>query len=291
MTVNTLKEIEAEVWQYVETLRNSPPARLQSREAFYMKYGAGGLLDKFGYGDSEIAFINWEERGVLEPPTAQPPGSAWWSEVNLWFIYQSELGAKANEVGLPTSELPTAAQFWVAFIQKPSSENWYRAHNSTIIDGYLKYPHLAEKENQPEQIFMNMVLYRLMFAQSLVEGDFILPRLFKILANPKGDSVDLITHFDAFYPSHYPMTQEEIGDILGSAHNLAEFDVKFLDDVIIEPELTHLYQKAAVWNQQPDLNKLLVDHKPAYPTGVPLPSRGWLIRFFTWLRRLIWGNS
>ena len=80
MIMNTLKEIEAEVWQYVETLRNSPKARIESREAFYMKYGKGGLLDKFGYGDSEIAFISWEERGVLEPPTGQPPGSAWWSE-------------------------------------------------------------------------------------------------------------------------------------------------------------------------------------------------------------------
>ena len=296
MIENSLKEIEAEVWKHVESLRNNPQARLLSTEAFYQKYGKSDSEHQYGFGDSAISFLKWEQRGVLNSPTYKPPGSAWWSEVNLWLIYHSELGVRAYELGLTKSELPVPTQFWISFIENPSPVSWYRAHNSSIIDGYLKYPHLAKKETKPEEIFINMVLYRLIFAQSLVEGDFIFPRLAKIIANPRGGAVDFIIHLDGFYPSHYPLTKEEIEDILGKAHNLEEFGVQFLDDVIIEPELTSLYQKASVWNQQPELNKLIVNHKPAYPNNVPfqpdpVKHLGWLIKTFIWLRKLIWGST
>lgn len=284
-----LKDLENEVWKYVETLRDSPAARLTSREDFYKKYGQESELEKYGYGDSEIAFLGWEERSVLEPPNAKPPGSAWWSEVNLWFIYLSELGSKAHETNFPTIQLPSAAQFWVTFIKEPNSVNWYRAHNSSIIDGYLKYPHLAEKESVPEQIFINMVLYRLLFAQSMVDGQFVFPRLSKILGDPRGMAVQFITHLDAYYPNHYPMSKEEIADVLGKTHSLDELGVKFLDDVLIEPELTQLYQVASTLNKQPGLNALIVNNKPAYPNGANLPdtSKGFVIRVLIWIRNLI----
>lgn len=284
-----LKNLENEVWKYVETLRTNPEARLKSREAFYKKFGQETKLEEFGYGDSEIAFLGWEERCVLRPPDAKPPGSEWWSEVNLWFIYLSELGDKAYEVNFPKSQLPVAAQFWVAFIENPNSVNWYRAHNSSIIDGYFKYPHLAEKESVPEKIFINMVLYRLLFAQSMVEGQSVFPKLSRILGDPRGMAVRFITHLDAYYPSHYPMTKEEIADVLGRTHSLDELGVKFLDDVLIEPELTHLYQMASTWNRQPGLTAFVVKHKPAYPNGVQLPdaSKGFIIRILIWLRNLL----
>lgn len=289
MAYKNLQELEADVWEYVETLRDSPPARRRSRDAFYKRFGQEDHAEKYGYGDSEIAFLGWEERCVLRPPYADPPGSAWWSNVNLWFIYLSELGGKAYETGFPASQLPAPAAFWVTFIQKPDPTNWYRAHNSSIIDGYLKYPHLAEKENMPEMIFMNMVLYRLLFAQSIVEGQFIFPNLGKILGDPRGTAVRFITHLDPYYPSHYPMTREEVGEVLGKAHNLQELGVKFLDDVLVEPELTHLYYRAAWWNKQTGLNAFIVDHKPAYPNGIALrgTSKGWVIRLLLRIRELL----
>lgn len=290
---NNLKNLETEVWKYVETLRNSPEARFKSREAFYKRYGQEDKLEEYGYGDSEIAFLGWEERSVLRPPNAVPPGSAWWSEVNLWFIYLSELGSKAYDIHFPTSQLPVAAQFWVTFIEKPNPVNWYRAHNSSIVDGYLKYPHLAERESVPEKIFINMVLYRLLFAQSMVEGEFVFPKLSRILGDPRGLAVKFITHLDAYYPSHYPMTKEETADVLGRTHSLDELGVKFLDDVLIEPELTQLYQKASTWNKQPGLNALIVNHKPAYPDGINLPDthKGYFINILVWLRKLFQKNS
>jgi hypothetical protein len=290
---NSLKDLEEKVWKYVETLRYSPAARLKSRDDFYKKYGDGDKSEKYGYGDSEIAFLGWEERCVLRPPDAKPPGSAWWSEVNLWFIYLSELGAEAYEVNFPKSQLPVAAQFWVTFIEKPGSVSWYRAHNSSIIDGYLKYPHLAKKETIPEIIFINMVLYRLLFAQSMVDGQFIFPKLSKILGDPKGAAVQFITHLDAYYPSHYPMTKDEIADVLGKTHSLDELGVKFLDDVLIEPELTHLYQAASTWNKQPGLTGLVADHKPAYPNGIHVPGthKGFFIKILIWFRKLFLKNK
>ncbi len=287
-----LQQLENEVWKYVETLRDSAAARLQAREAFYQKYGQENSTEKFGFGDSEIAFLGWEERSVLRPPGVQPPGSAWWSNVNLWFIYLSALGARAYEVDFPATALPAPAQFWLAFINDPNAVNWYRAHNSSIVDGYLKYPDLAANETMPEKIFINMVLYRLLFAQSLVEGEFLFPALGKILGDPRGTAVEFITNLDAYYPSHYPMTAEEIAEVMGKAHNLDELGVEVLDDVLIEPELTQLYAQAAQWNKQPGLQALVVQHRPAYPDGIPLPGtqKGWFIRLLVWLRRLFMKN-
>lgn len=284
---DTLQDLENQVWKYVESLRDSPEARARSRDAFYARYGQGDPSEKYGYGDSEIAFLGWEERCVLRPPDADPRGSAWWSAVNLWFIYLSELGAKAYDVRFPTAQLPQPAQFWVAFIETPNSITWYRAHNASIIDGYLKYPQLTREETLPEIVFINMVLYRLLFAQSMVEGQCLFPKLARILGDPKGGAVQFITHLDAYYPSHYPMTAAEIDDVMGKTHSLDELGVKVLDDVLIEPELTHLYQLASTWNKQPGLNTLIVDHKPAYPAGVHLPNtkKGCLVGVLAWIRK------
>jgi hypothetical protein len=84
MTLNYRNALTAEVWKSVESMQDSPEARFQSRIAFYKKYGhgRGGPLEKYGFGDSEIAFMRWEKRSVLKPLDANPAGSAWWSADN-----------------------------------------------------------------------------------------------------------------------------------------------------------------------------------------------------------------
>jgi hypothetical protein len=133
-----------------------------------------------------------------------------------------------------------------------------------------------------------MVLYRLLYAQSMVEGQCLFPKLSEILGDPKGAAVQFITHLDAYYPSHYPMTKEEIRDVLGKTHSLDELGVNFMDDVLIEPELTHLYHEASTWNKQPGLEALIINHKPTYPNGTHLPEtyKGPFIRVLLWLRKL-----
>lgn len=288
MLNSNLKTLEDEIWKYVETLKDSPLMRIESRKAFYKKYGQEDKKHAFGYGDSEIAFLGWEARSVLKPPHAKPPGSEWWSSVNLWFIYLSELGSKAFEIKFPKNLLPLPAQAWVNFIESPSDATWYKAHNGSIVDGYLKYPDLANKETLPEKVFINMVLYRLLYAQSMVEGEFMFPKLGKILGNPRGGAVKLITTLDAYYPEHYPMTHKEINYVMGKVHNLEELGVQLMDDVLIEPELTHLYYMASIWNSQPALNNLIIDHRPAYPYGekLPAPRQSWIIRILVWFRNI-----
>jgi hypothetical protein len=39
MIDDRLQQLESEVWKYAETLRDSPEARLKSRDTFYKKYG------------------------------------------------------------------------------------------------------------------------------------------------------------------------------------------------------------------------------------------------------------
>jgi hypothetical protein len=260
MCTQNWKEIEAEVWQSVQSLENNPAARIQSRKTFYRKYGQGTLLEPYGFGDSEIAFMGWEKRSVLNSL-----GSAWWSALNLWFIFLSESGAKAYELGWNPAELPITVQFWRDFLSQPSATSWYRAHNSSIIEGYLKYADLAILESEAEKIFINKVLYRLLFAQSWVEGEGFFSCFSKMFANPRGYAVAFITRIDAFYPSHYPMTEQEARYMFGTACNLRALGVYMLDNMLIEPQITVLYQKASVWNSQPELNKWIYNNKAIYP--------------------------
>ena len=289
MDNSNLNALEQKIWHRCELMRDDPAARYDSRVAFYKQFGQA-TLGGAGFGNSELAFMKWEERGVLKPSSHVPPGSQWWSAVNLWFIYLCELAVAARNQHIEPVELPKASQLWIKFIDNPSSTTWYRAHNSSIIDGYLKYGELALLENQPEQIFLNMVLYRLLFAQAMVEeAPYALGDLGAILASPKGVAVDLMTDMEAFYPQHYPLTQEDVNDILGKAHNLEEIGVQILDDVIIAPILTTLYDDAADWNLQPDLKNLIVADRPAYPTGRPIPKtkENIFTRILVWLRQIL----
>lgn len=283
-----LNKVEKDVKNFISKIKNDPAARLKSREDFYKRFGASDR-GEFGFGNSEIAFMKWENNRVIRSSDAATKGSEWWNAVNLWFIYLSELGAKAAESGIAKTAVPLPAQFWMDFIENPSDSSWYRAHNSSIIDGYLKYPMLAKKENHAEQILINIVLYRLLFAQAMVEGkDFAFGKLGKIFANPRGTAVNLITQFEYFYPHNYPMSPEDVRHLLGKSHDLGVFGMKILDDVLIEPEFAQLYQDASEWNKQPKLLNLLVANKPAYPDGIPKSEgeKKYLIRFLTYLRKL-----
>ncbi len=266
-----LKELEKRTWKYVETLRDSPKARLESREEYYHIHCHSSKGHKYGLGDSEVSFMKWEERGVMNPPGAKHPGSPWWSNVNLWFIFLSEFGARALAAGVVEELPPGPSKKWAEFILDQNPKTWYRAHNSSIIEGYLKFPDLAESESIPEKMFINQVLYRLLFAQYMVEGDFFLSRLGEFLANPQGISVRLITHLDGFYPKHYPMTKREIEEVMGKSHHLQGRLVRFLDNSFILPKIREIYTLAAGINGQQLLQEFMINNRPSYPDRIAKP--------------------
>lgn len=259
-TLSHLKELAQ---QKVAAVADNPEGRYQLRTAFYQKYGFG---EGAGYGTSELAFMRWEiKRGVLNP---LPAGSMWWHQVNETFIYIAELAALVHEHTLSEhdkQQLNEPVKFWLAYFQHPSSQSWYKAHNATIVAGYLQYAESATNENKPEQLFMNIVLYRLLYAQAIIEGVSIFGELGKILADPVLPTVGVLVHLPAFYPRHYPLTQADIRNIMHAGHTLIDIPEDILDEGLILPQLSGLYQEASTWLKTPQLTKLVVDNQPVYP--------------------------
>jgi hypothetical protein len=177
------------------------------------------------------------------------------------------------------------------YIVSPAPATWYRAHNASIVAGYLAFQQLATKEERTEQSFVNIVLYRLLFAQAMVEGArFAFPWLGKILANPDGFAVDVIVDLHEMYPRKYPLTTAEFFGAFDSVHNMEEFLDELLDDVFVGTEVKKLYAVAAEWNAQPELPTLLSGHVPAYPNGVRMLYKkpNWFIRLLAWIWK--WWN-
>lgn len=264
------QELVIEAQALCALIADNPQARLATRQAFYQRYGFSSQ-DGFSYGDSELAFLKWEiRRGVLNPMSANPAGSHWWRNVNLDFIFHSELAGLMDQQDVsPTAETPAATLAWLNFLAHPTPTNWYRAHNTTILAGFeAKQAYMAD-EIALEREFINITLYRLLFAQALVEDATIFGNIGKWIADPRGFAVDFIVHLTNFYPNHYPLTEADRPLIEGTGHSIQALEVKILDRDIILPHLSKLYQAAAQWNNSPFLLTYEQDGVPVYPPSLP----------------------
>ncbi|MEL6812237.1 MAG: hypothetical protein AAFP76_12980, partial [Bacteroidota bacterium] len=243
----------------------SPQGRYKLRYEFYQKYGHPIIKGQEGLGNSELAFIKWEiKRGVLNPMNDGHPGSPWWRRVNSYFLYLATLAQLIEESGETFEDLPVPVTHWLDYIKTPNECTWYRAHNSSIIAGYQAADSLAFDETIYEQYFMNIVLYRVLYAQSMVEG-VSFGILGKIFGNPRGDAVSIITDIEAFYPSHYPLSKEDIKYVTHRAHNFIGLIEDIFDKILILPHLHKLYTEAAQWNNSDFLLTYIHGNQPAYP--------------------------
>lgn len=271
--MTTLRALEARARAAVDAVKDDPEARYAMRERFYQRWGKGSGV---GLGRSELDFMRWEiERGVLRAPG--DGGSCWWRAVNERILYDAELAQ------LILDELPSAdpgilsVRHWIRFMGSDDrgawAKLWYRAHNASIVTGYALERGLARREGREEKIFVNMVLYRVLYAQAMVEGD-ALGELGAILANPRMPSVELLLEVPDYYPRHYPMTKHEFDDILGKGHSLpADVLDRVLDDLFMLPELEPLYAHCSGWLGLRVLPLFLCAGRPAYPDGAPGPLR------------------
>jgi hypothetical protein len=281
--VPDLTDLLARARADVELVADDPEGRYNLRRTFYQRFAFG---PGEGYGASELHFLRWEiDRGVLNPLTAAQPGSRWWRDVNADFIYHAQCAALLHEHGVSDASVTGPVANWLDYLRNPSASSWYRAHNASIAAGYLAHVESARAEAPSEQVFLNMVLYRLLFAQSMVEGDapgllgwlnrkllkWRLRGLEKLLADPRSPSVDLIVHLPDFYPRHYPLKPGDINDVLERGHSIGVIVEKFFDDGFIVPALTRLYTLAAGWLKMPDISRLVSDHKPVYPNITATP--------------------
>jgi len=263
-----------------DAVADNPDGRLELRMAFYRRYGHGrdlianGVLrpddpdSQFGYGRSELDFLRWEiRRGVLNPLDGSrgSPGSRWWREVNLAFLYDGQLAALGQQAGLGPEGAEEPVVFWLDYIRSPGERSWYRAHNASIVAAYQQYIQTALTERRPEQIFVNMVLYRLLYAQGMVEGaDFGL--LGRFLGDPRLPSVEALVDLPDFYPDHYPLSRADIRHIMHRGHSLEEAAARCLDEILISPHLVRLYREAARWNAADFIERWVLHGEPVYPT-------------------------
>lgn len=268
--------------QRVASVRDDPEGRYRLRVDFYKQFGFD-RLGGAGYGTSELAFLRWEiDRGVLNPlshPTC--PGSPWWRSVNEAFLLSSEQAADIQTAAADGADACEAVQLWLRYFRQPSRKSWYRAHNGSIAAGYLQAMTAAGAESRAEQIFVNIVLYRVLYAQALAEGDApglfawferkilrysaLLAKLESLLADPRGLSVDVLVHLPDFYPRHYPLTDDDLRHLLMQGHGLEEDAAKGMDELLIVPDLTRLYHLAARWIRTPRLRTLVAKGRPCYP--------------------------
>jgi hypothetical protein len=262
--MGNLESLAQQAFQTVTAVADDPEARYGLRVRFYEKYGRA-LDGGAGFGNSELAFTRWEiERGVLAPLDAPRPGSQWWRNVNGSLLFDAELAALIHESGEPV-EAPPGARRWLDFIVTPSEQSWYRAHNGSIAAGYLAQAAVARAELDGEQRFMNIVLYRVLYAEAMVSGATFLGRLGELLANPVLPAVNLIVDVKDFYPRDYPLTRADVRNMLGRGDSILDLAVRIFDDGIIMPEATSVYGHAAVSLGIPELSALVRDGKPSYP--------------------------
>lgn len=196
-------------------------------------------------------------------------GSAWWKGVNGDFIYWSQLAALAFEEGQSGLDWELPVRRWLDYLERPGAVTWYQAHNASIIEGYRTRVGEANQEPETERVFMNIVLYRLLFAEALVEDVTPFGGLGRILADPRLPAVQAMVCVPNFYPTSYPLTAKEFAEVTGNGgFSLAEIAVRVLDRLLLAPHIEELYKAAATWTGVGEVMTMQTENVPTYPVGV-----------------------
>jgi hypothetical protein len=210
-----------------------------------------------------LSFMRWQaQRGVLNPIDASPPGSVWWRAVNERLLRDGceAIGLLRGLAGDPSSH---AVRLWLEFSALPSGRNWYRAHNASIVGGYLEHRNLAESENAPERFFMNVALVRVLYAHVMVGAPSLalgrLGPLGRVLGDPRLGMAGVFLSLRRVVPNRYPLSFE-VERYVAAEHRLG----RILDYAVIVPRLQRLYEWSAKDLDEPRLLELVHDGSPIY---------------------------
>lgn len=253
----------------VADVRDDPPKRLALAMSFYQPVVPGRSFEP--YQRAEIAFMRWQiRRGVLASPVLDPPGSPWWRAVNETLL-RDTVEARLVVLGMPGMPSTSAVRYWIEFLRRPSPECWYRAHNASIVAGYLDNRELVVHERPLERRFMDVALLRVLYAHSLLAHPrFALGRLARIgplLGDPRRRAADLFLSLQNVLPAVYPLMVDSVDDVLAAENRLA----RVIDYGVIAPRIAALYALAAADLDEPRLVDLQQDGLPSYAWPV---SRG-----------------
>jgi hypothetical protein len=243
----------AAVWadEQVAAVRDDPSGRVALMERSY--HGPFGTAARhLPYRRAALSFMHWQvRRGVLEPEGAARPGSPWWRAVNERLLRDGcEAVALSGDLeGRPSS--PTVS-LWQSFARQPTARAWYRAHNASVVAGFLEQRELAEAETPAERFFMNVVLCRVLYAHALVAAPRMslswLRPFAPFLGDPRLGMTSIFLSLSRVLPAEYPLggtVDSYVADELGFG--------RLLDYGMIVPRLDHLYAWSAEELGAPEL--------------------------------------
>ena len=167
------------------------------------------------------------------------------------------LGGLAGE---PSSR---AVRLWLGFSARPTGRNWYRAHNASIVDGYLEHRNLAGAEGAPERFFMNVALARVLYAHALAAAPRLalgrFARLGHLLGDPRLGMAGVFLSLGRVLPDRYPLALD-VERYIADEQRLG----RVLDYAVIVPRLQRLYEWSAEELGEPRLLELVRDGSPIY---------------------------
>jgi hypothetical protein len=246
----------------VAAVRDNPRGRLELITRTY--HGPTGSAPRhLPFRRAALSFMRWQaKRGVLNPLSGSPPGSPWWRNMNERLLRDgSEAVALAGgAAGAPSS---AAVRLWLVFIDTPTARNWYRAHNASIVGGYLEHRELADEESKAERFFMNVALGRVLYAHALVAAPRLavgrFARLGRLLGDPRLGMAGAFLSLGRVLPDRYPL-DFDVERYVADEHRLG----RMLDYAVILPRIQRVYEWSADELAEPRLLELVRDGNPTY---------------------------
>jgi hypothetical protein len=247
----------------VAAVRDDPAQRLRLAAASWECGLAGRRLRKH-FARSELAFLRFQiARGVLARIDGPRPGSPWWRAVNERLLRDTSEAMLLAD-GVPGTPSTKSVELWLAFARRPSAASWYRAHNASIVAGYLEHESLAVRELVVERFFLNVALLRVLYAHALSAAPRLalgrLAPLGRLLGDPRGGTVDLFLSVKRIFPDRYPLTGLALEEVLAAEHRVFHA----VDYGVIGARIQALYDFAAQSLEEPRVTELLQDGVPAY---------------------------
>ncbi len=282
--VDALASAEAQV----AAVRDDPAARLALMARLF-RGPTGSAPRHLPFRRAALSFMRWQaQRGLLNALDASPPGSVWWRAMNDRLLRDGSeaVGLLGGSTGEPSSQ---AVRLWLEFSERPTGRNWYRAHNASIVGGYLEHRNLAEAESAPERFFMNVALARVLFAHALVGAPRLaagrLALLGRLVGDPRLGMAGVFLSLRRVLPNIYPL-DDDVEFYIADEQRLG----RLLDYAVIGPRLQPLYAWSAEDLGEPRLLELVRDGSPIYAwpfearhvwRAPPLPFPGRVLEYVT----------
>jgi deazaflavin-dependent oxidoreductase (nitroreductase family) len=132
----------------------------------------------------------------------------------------------------------------MSFVDDPTAQAWYRAHNGSVVAAYLEHRDLAEAENAAERFFMNVVLCRVLFTHALVAAPRLslgwLRPLAPFLGDPRLGMAWIFLQLSRILPGEYPL-RDPVATYLDDELSFG----RLVDYGVIVPRLQQLYEWSA----------------------------------------------